>query len=357
MGMTIRERLMTTLHGEESDRIPWNIYTHLLPDTPAGRELHARGLGFMSGCTPFRAIREGVTISVERGEEAGLPLELRTIETPAGTLTEEAVIEPHHGSRWIRKFFVGGPEDYAAAEFYFRHTRFEPDPEAWLRADREMGEEGVVAASIMALPILELMQYWMGAEGMAEGIYLHTDRFDALVEALERQYLRQAELAAASPAELVWFPESLTATVISPRLFERYCVPLYERAVPLVRGAGKLITAHYDGSLRPLVGHLAAIDIPIIEAFTPPPMGDLTVPEAKMAWPHKVIWVNFPGNLFLESEEAIFEYTMDLLETGAPGGRLVIGCTEDFPLDQFAKTFGTIGRALAEYEGHPWAEL
>lgn len=354
MSPTIRERLVTVLRGGISDRIPWNIYTHLLPQTDAGRELHARGLGFMSGCAPFRTIHEQVIITEDRRQVDGLPLIRKSIETPAGTLTEEAVIEPHHGSRWIRKFFIAGPQDYPAAEFYFRHTRFEPEYEAWRRADAAMGDEGIVAASIMALPILELMQYWLGAEGMAEGIYLYADRFDALVAALESHYYRQAELAAASPAELIWFPESLTATVISPKIFERYCAPVYARAVPAVRGTGKLITAHYDGSIRPLVDLLARIDIPIIEAFTPPPMGDLTVADAKAAWPGKVIWVNFPGNLFHESAETIYSYTMQLLETGAPGGRLVIGCTEDFPIDQFEKTFGAIGRALAEYEGYVW---
>lgn len=29
--------------------------------------------------------------------------------------------------------------------------------------------------------------------------------------------------------------------------------------------------------------------------------------------------------------ETIYRYTMELLRTGAPGGRLVIGCTEDYP--------------------------
>lgn len=354
MSLTIRERLMTVLRGGVSDRIPWNIYTHLLPQTDAGRELHARGLGFMSGRAPYRIIHEGVSIREDRRQVDGLPLVHTTIETPAGTLTEEAVIEPHHGSRWIRKFFITSQEEYAAAEFYFRHTRFEPEFESWRQADAAMGDEGVVAASIMALPILELMHYWLGVEGMAEGIYLYPDRFDALVDALETHYYRQAELAAASPAELIWFPESLTATVISPKLFERYCSPAYARAVPLVRGAGKLITAHYDGSIRPLVHLLAQFDIPIIEAFTPPPMGDLTVAEAKVAWPNKVIWVNFPGSLFHESAERIYRYTMDLLEAGAPGGRLVMGCTEDYPINEFEKTFGAIGRALAQHEGYAW---
>jgi len=33
---------------------------------------------------------------------------------------------------------------------------------------------------------------------------------------------------------------------------------------------------------------------------------------------------------------------------------LVIGCTEDFPIQEFEKTFTAMGQAMAEYEGRPW---
>jgi hypothetical protein len=125
---------------------------------------------------------------------------------------------------------------------------------------------------------------------------------------------------------------------------------VYARVMPLVRAAGKLPIAHYDGSNRPLLQALARTGLPVIEAFTPPPMGDLTVREAKAAWPEKVVWVNFPGSLFVEPYETIRAYTLDLLQQGAPGGRFVLGCTEDFPMSEFEKTFGAMQAALREYQ-------
>ena len=352
--MTLRERLLITLRGGVSDRIPWNIYASLLPHTPAARAMQRRGLGLTASCRTYRAIHEGVTIHEERQETDGRPLLRVRIETPAGVLTEEATIESQHGSRWIRKFFINGPEDYCPAEHFFRHTRFEPDRDSWPQADGCMGDAGIVVSEIMPLPIVYLAQSWMGVEGMTEGLYLYPDRFEALLDALELHYLRQAELAAASAAEVVWFPESITAQVISPRLFERYGLPVYARTVPLVRGAGKLIMAHYDGSIRPYLRLLAGVDIPIIEAFTPPPMGDLTVSEARAAWPDKVIWVNVPGCLYYEPAEVIGDYVTGLLREGAGSGHLVIGCTEDFPPGEFEKTYTAIGQAMAAYQGYAW---
>ncbi|MHB0856664.1 MAG: uroporphyrinogen decarboxylase family protein [Anaerolineae bacterium] len=352
--ISLRERLLTTLRGGVPDRIPWNIYASLLPKTAAGAEMHRRGLGLMGGCKLYRRIVREVDVHEERTVVDGLTHLHSEIATPVGTLTQEAVIEPHHGSRWIKKFFITGPEDYGPAEFHFRHTTFEPDYTPWPEKDAAIGEGGIVANEIMPLPILELMQYWMGLEGVAEGVYVHTERFESLLDALNAHYMRQAELAAGSPAELIWFPESLTAVTMPPKLFDRYCLPLYDQAVPLVRGAGKLITAHYDGSIKPLLERLARIDIPIIEAFTPPPMGDVTVGEAQAAWPDKTVWVNVPGNLFLETAEAIEAYMLDLLRGAVATGHLVIGCTEDYPAHTFEKTFGAVGRALAVHQGYEW---
>ena len=54
------------------------------------------------------------------------------------------------------------------------------------------------------------------------------------------------------------------------------------------------------------------------------------------------------------TEEQSEEYTLDLLRIGVPGGRLIMGCTEEFPLGEFEKTFSAIGRAMTRYEGFSW---
>ena len=353
MAMTLRERLLTTLRGGQPDRIPWNIYAWLLPNTPEGQALHRRGLGVMGSARIFRPVYEDVTLSEDYRVVNGRPWMRTRIDTPVGSLSEEATVETGYGSRWIRKYFITSPADYAPAEYFFRHTRFEPDFELWRHADAAIGDGGITVGEIMPVPIAYLMVSWMGAEGLAEGIYVYPERFDALIDALEQHYFRQIELAAESPAEVIWFPDNVTGTIISPRLFERYCAPVYARAVPPLRALGKIPIAHYDGANRPLVDVLARTELPVIEAFTPPPMGDLSVAEAKRAWSDKVIWVNFPGHLFWEPAPVIEAYALALLEEGESGGRFVMGCTEDFPTTEFFKTFDAIGRALDCYEGHP----
>jgi hypothetical protein len=67
--------------------------------------------------------------------------------------------------------------------------------------------------------------------------------------------------------------------------------------------------------------------VDVVEGFTPPPIGDLSIKEARAAWGQEiVIWVNFPESMFLEGQEATKEYTLELLKSD-PGGALILGVT------------------------------
>jgi len=355
--MTRRERHLTILRGGVPDRIPWNCYGWIVPRTPVGYHLISKGLGLMEYRRIFTEIHDDVTVRTECYLVDGVPHEHVTIETPYGTLSEDATIESGYGSRWIKKYFITGEQDYPAAEYFFRHTRCEPDFEPWRIKEAEVGDDGFTVGEIMPIPLMTLMVNWLGIEGLTDGIYFHTAGFESLMDALDRQYDRQIQIAAESPAEVIWFGDNVTGTIVSPKWFEKYVAPEYQRVMPVMRASGKIPIAHYDGANRRLAPYLARTSLPVIEAFTPPPLGDFTVAEAKAAWPDKVVCINFPGNLFLEPFETIYTYTLNLLTDGAPGGRFVLGCTEDFPIDTFDKTFTAMGHALAEYQGYTWEEF
>ena len=352
--MTIRERLLTTLRGGQADRVPWSIYAWILRKTQAGQALHRRGLGLVDATPVSRTLHEQVTVHEKHYDVDGRPATRTWIETPVGVLTQETTIEPSFGSRWTVEFFIKSVQDYAAAEFFFRHTRIEPNFGPWHEANAAMGDGGIVLGGAMPAPITHLMTDWMGVQGLTEGLYDHPDQFNALIDAVSTLYARRIQLAAESPAEVIWLDDNITATIISPDRFERYAAPMYAQALPILRQAGKIPINHYDGSLRPLLSCVAKAGLPVIEAFTPPPMGDLSVADAKRAWPNTMIWVNFPGCLIAEPRPVIRQYTLDLMAEGAVGGRFAIGCTEEFPFDHFEDAFTAIGQAMAEYGGYAW---
>ena len=83
-----------------------------------------------------------------------------------------------------------------------------------------------------------------------------------------------------------------------------------------------------DGNLRLFREPIAESGIDFLEAFTPSPMFDLSVAEAREAWPDKVLWINYTSCFHIAGTEAIREHTLDLLRQAYPGDRFLIRAVE-----------------------------
>ena len=160
------------------------------------------------------------------------------ISTPLGELTERVEFDPGFESRWGRERMIKSVEDYAIVKYICDHTELEPTPQEYLEADSTMGEQGIIAGGLPPIPLLWLQAEGMGTKTWCMGMMQHPDEFDELHESVMRLYRRRREIAADSPAEVIWFADSLSGTLVSPRLFDRYCRDTYEYGCTLSHQAG-----------------------------------------------------------------------------------------------------------------------
>ena len=109
------------------------------------------------------------------------------------------------------------------------------------------------------------------------------------------------------------------------------------------------MVTHMDGRLGSLVEAISRTEIDVVEAFTPPPMGDVSIAEAKAAWPDKVIWANFPGSVFMLEPDEIRDFTVRLLREAMPGGRFILGVTENIPQAVRYPSLLAMADGIAEY--------
>jgi hypothetical protein len=116
---------------------------------------------------------------------------------------------------------------------------------------------------------------------------------------------------------------------MSPPLFEKYFMPEYEKIGKIIHAQGKQVAFHMDGRLNVLKELIAQTPIDIIEAFHPPPMGDLPLDEALRVWKDKVIWLGFPGAIYSLGTEAVRNYAVELLRSIVPGERLVVSMSTE----------------------------
>ena len=339
---------MTVLRGGRADRIPFTLYGWITPDTPAAKTLHRRGLTPINSAPLVRVERKEVSFEHEEVVRDGKRLVLSRISTPVGSVDEVAGFEPGYGSRWILEHYVKSVEDFEVIRYLFDHSRAEPNRDSYPEADRRMGDDGIIIGGIGAIPVQQLLTDLMGTDMWCEAVMLHADEFQAVLDSMTRLHKREVEIAAESPAEVIWFPDNLTGLIMSPARFEMYCAPIYDYACSVLRQAGKLSFAHYDGANLPIKDQIAKTGFDIMEAFTPPPMGEMTVAEARAAWPDKVLSLNFPGNLFRESAEVIRRWTRTYIEEAGDPRGFVIGCTENFDACDFERAFNAIADAMAD---------
>ena len=106
---------------------------------------------------------------------------------------------------------------------------------------------------------------------------------------------------------------------------------------------------HLDANNRLWAEEVGASCLDWIEAFSPSPDTDMTVAEARQMWAGKVLFVNFPSSVHLESPEVIEATTKQILKEAAPGDRFIIGVTENVPEDRWRESFMTILKTVKEF--------
>ena len=172
-------------------------------------------------------------------------------------------------------------------------------------------------------------------------------------------------LLADSPAELVIYCGNCSPEVLGRR-FHEYVLPCYNELGEQLHARGKLLGCHLDANNRLWAEAVARSELDVIEAFTPAPDTDMSVADARAAWPDKVLWLNYPSSLHLASAERIRAATRQLVAEAAPGATLrsgaslrstslgfIIGITENIPDPQWRTSLRAIAEVLGE---ETWGE-
>jgi len=87
-------------------------------------------------------------------------------------------------------------------------------------------------------------------------------------------------IVAESPAEIIKVGDNTDSMLISPKLFEDYCLPYFQKYSRILHFKGKIVMSHMDGRLKILKDLISKTGLDMIEAFTPPG-GDLPISEAR----------------------------------------------------------------------------
>jgi hypothetical protein len=346
--MTARQDILAVLRGDQPARVPWNIHSGLLHPGTFERELRNAGMGIAEkSVSAYLSVAPNISIEERQIWEGNTKSFHITYRTPVGDLHSRKIVGPD-GSTWIQEYPVKNANDLRVLEFVTNDTAYFPDYAAITAAQDHLGEDGIVVCRMLRSPLQRLLIEWMGIESVAFALADFPDEMDRLLRCMTVADETAIQITAQSPAEIVWSAENITATITTPKLFARYCLPYYNHCASVLHARNKWYGVHLDGQLAALKNMIAQTDLDFVEAFTPPPMGDLDLAEAQTVWRDKVIWVNFPGSIFHSSDQAVIKYTLGLLETGLARGRFLLTFSEDIP--DAERSLRLVAQVIAYYE-------
>ena len=346
--MDVRERILAAMTWEEPDQVPLTIYDWMIPRGADERELREIGLGLIkrlpAHCVEYREVQFDSTEYWDQGRH----LVRSTIGTPVGQVSQVTQLETAYGSSWILEHYIKRPEDYAVMEFVCQDAIYGDNYAAIEAGQEALGGDGLVLIRVAKGPIQEILYQMAGLERFSIDLFEHREQIDSLYDVMVQRYDEIYDLAAGVPIEILQAADNIAADVVGDERFRRYCVPCYERHHRRLAGTGKQLTVHMDGKLRALMGAITEAPFDIVEGFTPAPMGDMSVAEAREAWPDKALWLNFTSSEHLQPDEVIAAHTRQLIEEAGSRRGFAIGITEDVPAQHCVRSLRAIAGAIQE---------
>ena len=329
--ITPRERVERALGHERTDVVPFTMYESKIPQCAAEREMRNRGLCIVKRDVPvYEVHRPNVRQTRYVYWEGGQEMVRTYYETPYGTLS--TLDRPVGFTSWHHERMFKRTEDYRALLFLIQDEVYEPTYGRFVQARAAFGGDAIFRAAFGLEPLQALISGSLMR--MADFCLEWMERRDEILRlygALVENRRRLYPIVANSPASHANYGGNVVPEIIGPKVFRDYYVQHYNEAAEVMHRHGKLIGCHFDANTRVLAEHIAGTDLDYIEAFTPAPGTDMTLGDARAAWPEKTLWLNFPSSLHLRPDDEVQQITFGLLEELESCRGVIMGITEDIP--------------------------
>lgn len=339
--MTSRERLTLAFRCQQPDRVP----------------IHVRGVDPFSGTLlkrheSFRPLVEAVaqycdvtqtwsasctfltrwidstntSTRVEKRNE-DFNVQYTTIHTPRGDLTCSSIISTK-GHPGMRESFYVKTLDDVEKFLSIPYIPHRPDVSPFFKQVEAVGERGIVLASpgmnaiayVHELLGSELLAIWSieERETIHRLLRVFNDRLCDLVKYLVSQ--KVGPFFASAGHEYVAPP------LHPPKDFYDFVVKYDTQVYAIIRDAGGMVHVHCHGPIRELMNGFLEMNINCLHPIEAPPMGNVTLAEAKAKMGHKIcLEGNIQiGDLYSSSQYEIERLTIEAIRSAAKGGGFIL---------------------------------
>lgn len=370
--MTPRERILAVYRGDTPDVVPymldlshWFYHRHHLPwdlsrvyEDPETEliDYHRRiGAGFyLPNLGSFYSVTfpPDVQVTTSKDEVDGSPEITWQIRTPLGQLERRRRWEEQTYAWGIRHWGIQNERDLQVFGDAMSRRSFMPKWDHYRAWTNEVGDNGVVYLPAGYSAMGQLLNYWMGIEGVAYALVDYPDTLREIVEVVNANNLQLIDLLAGSPAEIIIMGDNFSSDVQPPPFFRRWSAAYYEEAIRRLHDAGKFVAVHIDGRLRGALGMIRAANADCGDAITPTPLGDLTAAQCREeAGPDFILSGGVSPDLWLPTAplETFREKVIEWLELRKASSRLIANAGDQVPPGADEDRIKLMGELVEEF--------
>ena len=297
--MTSKERWIAALKLQPVDRLPfWPKLDAAYPRAQSAPfrsmsidELHEWIGSDKHVWLPRILKRTGSHSSMEVHQENGTQ---RTVFT-TGSLSTERVNQWDEASQaWHPIVFpIKNLDDIGLMADWFRDSRAEPDEEGLAKARaivEQTGDDGITTNAIGESPLMIFVEWLAGIENAHYLLADYTAEVEELFDAIQKSNVQSVEMHVRhSPADLLYFIENTSTTLISPKQYRKYCYNHVQEYGRIIDDSDHFFALHMCGHLKALLPDLATIHADAFEAFTSAPVGNTSLLDGRSVCPDKCL--------------------------------------------------------------------
>ena len=340
--MTSRERMRTVYRGGVPDRVPF------LPTIATDHACEACGHTFAEALiNPSLGIESMLGAALRYGADAvRLPLgpddswyEEKAVEWQGEKLVQlsrstgrvEGYFDVAGGGALIRDERPSAPRTIRQVE-----ETVVPDAAEYIEHGRTRDlEKQCTAAHESGLFVIDMcssqtLNYIVEAMGTPQAALLLLLDEPALAEALIDKAIaiaiQKANAMVQAGVDCIYIGDSYaTASVISPTLYERFCVPAYTRTAAAIKEMGAFCYQHCCGNYDPLLDHLPLIGIDAMDGIDPTSGMSVRYTKERIGADLTLMGGLSCLTLIEGTPEQVYEEAGDCVSSGRADGRYVLG--------------------------------
>jgi uroporphyrinogen decarboxylase len=304
--MTSRERMLVALENGRPDRLPCQVHgwmdyylNHYLGGMDEWQAFERFDMDFAIYRSPNYIYddRSRSRWQVERRDlgvnSDGDRCWEETVTTPKGKLHQAGAF--NEVTAWLTEYLIKSKDDFDVWN-EFRPIPVGVDLTPIQEARDRLGDRGIIRSHMFSPGQGSPWQSFCFQVGTEEAIMWAIDEPDfvhhALGEILKRT-LEVTEMWEGTPADMVETAGGAgSSTVISPKMFEEFCIPYEQKQVEVLHRVGLKVVYHLCGGLMPMLDLVVKTGVDGLETMTPPAMGgDCDLREASRRVGDKLFFI------------------------------------------------------------------